>query len=325
MDSKPHVFNKLTLTAQDVLLCAYSAWYPKFLKHAFASHILKPLPAEFVRYLNDDGIKLPPSESSVNDPTIPFAAFHAQLEALFTPKRSRAYTPKLNWSAPKDATWIMLNNTMECKSVDDVYLMLKSSSHINHDLNHAFDECEDTAEPTFELVLREWEADLNPALEFRVYVKDKHIIGISQRDLNFYDYLEALKDDLTLAIERFYDEVLYDNFDSPSFAFDVYVPRPFDKVVLVDINPFARTTDPLLFTWYELLQKQPEADDFDYEFRLLSEANIGRFASKEHSENQVPKDIVDASLDSSRMAELAMKWQSLMVKEDEEDLDLEEE
>lgn len=54
--------------------------------------------------------------------------------------------PKLDWSAPKDATWISATNSMECRTPNDVYL-LKSSNFITHDLEQAFDGCEDIMSP----------------------------------------------------------------------------------------------------------------------------------------------------------------------------------
>ncbi|KAK1048241.1 hypothetical protein LTR74_017557, partial [Friedmanniomyces endolithicus] len=48
--------------------------------------------------------------------------------------------PKLNWSAPKDATWINAGNSMECRTPNDIYLLLKSSDFVTHDLEHAFDD-----------------------------------------------------------------------------------------------------------------------------------------------------------------------------------------
>ena len=35
--------------------------------------------------------------------------------------------------------------------------------------------------------------------------------------------------------------------------FDVYVPGPYERVWLVDVNPWAPRTDPLLFSWLEIL------------------------------------------------------------------------
>lgn len=55
--------------------------------------------------------------------------------------------PKLDWSAPKDATWISATNSMECRTPNDVYL-LKSSNFITHDLEQAFDGCEDIMSPS---------------------------------------------------------------------------------------------------------------------------------------------------------------------------------
>ena len=46
--------------------------------------------------------------------------------------------PKLNWSSPKDAIWINGNqNTMECRTAGDVYLLLKASDFIAFDLLYA--------------------------------------------------------------------------------------------------------------------------------------------------------------------------------------------
>ena len=41
---------------------------------------------------------------------------------------------KLNWSAPRDATWISLGNSLKCTTPAQVYLLLKSSEFVQHDL-----------------------------------------------------------------------------------------------------------------------------------------------------------------------------------------------
>lgn len=53
--------------------------------------------------------------------------------------------PKLNWSSPKDATWIN-GGSLKCTTAGDVYLLLKSSDFVAFDLEHAWeglagDEC----------------------------------------------------------------------------------------------------------------------------------------------------------------------------------------
>ncbi|GMF93198.1 unnamed protein product [[Candida] boidinii] len=56
--------------------------------------------------------------------------------------------------------------------------------------------------------------------------------------------------------------------------------------------------------------------DLDFpEFRLVTKYNSGRFGYKEHVQNHVPRDVVDATMDSSAMAQLAQEWSRLMTKE----------
>ena len=84
-------------------------------------------------------------EDAAEPPALPpnrrFPAIHQaiadQIRAL-----GGAAAPKLNWSAPRDATWISPHqNTMKCTCPNDVYLLLKSSSFVSYDLEHAFDDC----------------------------------------------------------------------------------------------------------------------------------------------------------------------------------------
>ncbi|CAJ0765998.1 11210_t:CDS:2, partial [Entrophospora sp. SA101] len=99
-----------------------------------------------------------------------------------------AIFPKLNWSSPRDATWISSTNTLKCNSASDIFLLLKSSDFIAYDLDHAFDGCnhdnneegeesEDSDndeilrrqrsnEFEFELVIRKW-CNMEPSMEFR--------------------------------------------------------------------------------------------------------------------------------------------------------------
>ncbi|GME85530.1 unnamed protein product [Ambrosiozyma monospora] len=60
-------------------------------------------------------------------------------------------------------------------------------------------------------------------------------------------------------------------------------------------------------------------NDEDVVLRLVTEHNSGRFASKAHGQNHVPKDVVDASMDTNAMVELAQQWARALNKEDEEE------
>jgi hypothetical protein len=188
---------------------------------------------------------------------------------------------------------------MECRSPGDVYLLLKSSDFVTHDLECVFDGCvddDDTEEESaagtqsqeqkgvdddlettttalsslslstipYHLVLRKTVLQLNPALEFRCFVRDRGLIGICQREQNHFDFLFPHRDKFRSLIQLFFDTRLRDTFPDPSFAFDVYIPPPHKRVWLIDINPWAPRTDPLLFEWMELLTMPgPESWDED--------------------------------------------------------------
>ncbi|CAR28525.1 hypothetical protein ZYGR_0S01580 [Zygosaccharomyces rouxii] len=337
MSSSYSALSEIPCSKEQVENCIFSRWYPKFKSYVPMTRIIKPLPSEFIRYLEQDGIKLPPVDQELsiytsdpvgnqaNDysdgedaqeeeqqedeikPLIHFPELHNQIKQVIA--ELGPVTPKLNWSSPRDAVWILPNNTTKCTEVNEIYLLLNASNYIVHDLEIGQQQGNE-----FELVLRQWFA-LNPALEFRVFVRDSKIVGASQRDLNYYKYLESLKDQFKDVFDEFVEETAIPNFPDKSFVLDLYVPRPFNKVYLIDINPFARKTDPLLFSWNELATIENQDD---YELRLVPENNVGRFASKEHSENQVPKDVVDASLDPRAIKELTEQWTQLLRRQQEE-------
>lgn len=165
---------------------------------------------------------------------------------------------------------------MNCPTANDIYLLLKSSDFVTHDLEHAFDGCIDSNagpdalnEIPYHLVLRKWIPGLHPSLEFRCYVRQKNLLALCQRDLNYYDFLPALKPHLLHLVKAFFEQELRHTFPDPDYVFDVYVPPGADgkypRVWLVDVNPWAVRTDPILFSWAELLAMEAptvvEADD----------------------------------------------------------------
>jgi len=160
---------------------------------------------------------------------------------------------------------------MDCRSAADIYLLLKSSDFVTHDLEHAFDGCVDIPNPRrstpadlaqipYHLVLRK-HVLMNPSVEFRGFVRRRRLLGICQRDLNHYDFLFRMRDALRERIEEFFERELKSTFPDGDFAFDVYVPPPHRRVWLIDVNPWAPRTDPLLFSWLELLtMEEPPAE-----------------------------------------------------------------
>lgn len=243
----------------------------------------------------------------------------------------------------------MKKNSMECATPNDIYLLLKSSDFVTHDLEHAFDDCAE--DPTIQqenikyvLVLRKW-FKANPSCEFRCFVRERRVVGICQRDLNHFEFLFPLKERVAETILDYFDKTLKSTFPESDFVFDVYLPDPYDKVRLMDINPWAPRTDPLLFSWLELLTMPlpmpllgipdsdsspaipPSSSDEDTqdeeveEVRWKPELRLVRkddpeaysFASPQYSAHKLPKDVVDASLEGqSGMREFANQWKDMM-------------
>lgn len=266
-----------------------------------------PLSPQFVTYLRADGIVLPPepmrprddddldtfsdSGEEAEDPSTEWADIHTQVKDTIA--EFGKVTPKLNWSAPKDATFMSATNDTKCATPNDVYLLLKSSDFITHDLQHPFDDCvsdsttngDDPEAPAldspipdvpYHLVLRKY-ANFNPSLEFRCFVRNRKLLCMCQRDLNYFDFLFDMRDMFRSRIQSFFDEKLRDTFPDPNFVFDVYVPAPHQRVWLVDINPWAQRTDSLLFSWLEILRmkdpigfQEEEDDDLNGGFVRIS-------------------------------------------------------
>ena len=245
--------------------------------------------------------------------------------------------PKLNWSAPKDATFMSASNDMFCSSANDIYLLLKSSDFITHDLEHAFDDTvgDDSAPAIhYHLILRK-AFNLNPALEFRCFVRNKTLLAISQREMNYFAFLFELRPSILEKIQSFLQDHLLPSFPDKTFVFDVYMPPPHDRVWLIDINPWAPRTDPLLFSWLEVLQMTgPEdglAEDatesvednvFEPEFRLVErdDPEAYQFSATKYSAHKLPKEVVDASTtQEGGMRELMEGWKMALDKQVEED------
>ncbi|KAI7863908.1 D123-domain-containing protein [Spinellus fusiger] len=280
-----------------------------------------PLSNEFIEYLKQDSIYLPhdgqpqasrieevdsdeedtdygEEETEASKPTTTTNTPHFPLIEQAIRRALEEYEavfPKLNWSSPRDAAWISATQSLQCTSPFDVFLLLKSSDFIDHDLFHAFDGCTVPSTLKYDLILRKW-YDLQPSMEFRCFVKNNRIIGISQRDGCYYPFLVEAKDDLEETIHDFFEETVLDVFPSTHYVFDVYIRRSPLKVYLVDFNPFSPTTDSLLYDWEYL-------EDFDLstqepEIRIVpsqAQANVHQGSAPQFATNRIPMEAVALS------------------------------
>ncbi len=311
------------MLAKDVLACSLPQWYDSFAKVTIPTEIL-PLPADVLDYLRCDGTLLLPrecdldlknktdnaSDNSENSETDWSHADNEEHERPSFPEFSAAVRRtiqslggvafcKLDWSSPRDATWIAFGNNLRVTDPGQLYLLLKSSDFVRHDLIRPFHGCEDAAEAevnspktSYSVILRKW-VDINPGHEFRCFVKGRRLLAISQRDVTqFYRHVGEDKESILTDITSFFGEHIQGRFPLENFVFDV-VRQAKDRVSLVDFGPFGPITDPGLFVWDDLIQMGKE-DGIDFQF-IETNAGIQPNGMRQYS---LPLDIVDLSTGS---------------------------
>ncbi|KAK2721149.1 translation initiation factor eIF2 assembly protein-like [Artemia franciscana] len=308
------------MKSEDVLMCSISKWYKQFKKNTFQTYFVKLCP-DFIDYLNEDCVLIPDFEEV---PSLPL--FHQQMyleikEGLR--KLCNVSFIKLNWSAPTDARWLLLNQNMQCTSVEDVYLLLKSSDRTAHDLSQPFKDCLSPisiSDVEYVLALRKWE-DICSSWEFRCFVRDRHLVGISQRDISAsWPYLRQEEETIVSSIVSFFKEKIQNFFPLTNFVFDV-VRYNKEKIKIVDFNPFGITTDGLLFTWEELSESEnldvmpqdisvvanyfcwTNGEDGSVVFRYLKDS--ARIQSTSHRLNCYPIDMVLNPKDFAKSANIS--------------------
>ena len=285
-------------TKEEILACQLSSWYDDFRnlsdaanKNCTIKSVIVPLPPAFIEFLLSDGVRLPDGatklssyapaheedgwssdedegegsnnndeEDSIEGKRYSFPELNEQIVEAIT-SLGGAVFPKLNWSSPKDATWVN-NGTMKCETPGDVYLLLKSSDFVGHDIQHTFDEtaapADDDGDASFqyELALRKW-SNLHASQEFRCFVSNHELVAISQRNHTaFFPHLPRDSMSTRSRICDFFVDSVQRRFASGSIAkyvFDCYVDKN-GRVWLLDFNPWSIRTDSLLFTW-ENIQK----------------------------------------------------------------------
>ena len=267
--------------------CALSTWYPALRHVSFRTELL-PLTAAFLAYLGSDGILLPlppadvdvppldprrvgsgrsssPSPPDDDDAGAPKPSF-PELERSIVAALAAlggAVLPKLDWSAPLDATWAAPAGSLRCASAGEVFLLLKASDLVRYDCDLAarLAASEGPAGPPPHLALRSW-LNLHPSGEFRCFVRHGRMVGISQRHTSLrFDFLlqGAALEEARAALLAFHAAELGkggedgrpERIPLAHYVFDAYIDRR-ARVWLVDLAPFGYDTSPLLFSWEEL-------------------------------------------------------------------------
>lgn len=174
-------------------------------------------------------------------------------------------------------------------------LLLKSSDFITYDLTSPFKLCDDSLDedPPFrrELVLRKW-ANLVPGMEFRCFVRDGTLIAACQRQhRQYYEYVDAEKDTVTVEICRFLQDTVLGKFPNDHYVVDVYKKRN-GEFWIIDFNPWGSMTDPLLYTWEELESLHSERADVECPIISPDGEVVGEFRYVKKDSTMQPSDML---------------------------------
>lgn len=354
-----HSLPALTPIRTALLSSRFSSWYPTFRKVSPKATILDvaSIQSDFFDWLEEDGLVLPrgsgagvvggeaeddddewndgnashdSEEEEEEEPAVArdFSILDDKIR-LIIEKYDGEVFPKLDWSAPRDAAWILPGQTLKCTTPADVYLLLKSSDFIAKDLtqldeikrdgneaDHAAAVLQDqmtsltlnTSEPNqimatpshLNLILKR-HFNFNPSHEFRCFVRANQFTAITQRDTTFYPFLqdELTQRDIRKKLLDFWTNNMFGKTTLDDYVFDVYFTRDRQRVFLVDINPYIPRTDAILWDWDELEHKaemrwatHTDGQAVDEEVDDLSDSDTGSSASSSssHSPSSSPPD-----------------------------------
>ncbi len=124
------------------------------------------------------------------------------------------------------------------------------------------------------IFIREW-VDMKEEFEFRCFMKDKKLVGISQYQYN-KRYLEVMNNSKSIewVIQQFFNRQFKDACKLDDVVFDVFLTQRYGfsdvtwEVKLLEINPFYAMTDPCLFDW-----RKPEEFKGQFKYNNLKEDN----------------------------------------------------
>lgn len=269
--TSPPPLPPLTPVAASLSACRFSSWYPPLRKVSPKATILdvSTIQPDFFEWLEEDGLILPrgsgagvvggeeedeeeeiedadgerdDASSSSSEDLQPrdFSVLDERIRQIIDKYDGEVF-PKLDWSAPRDAAWILPGQTLKCTTPADVYLLLKSSDFVGKDLlqrdeingrasseaeGHGQDQLVDEVESLqlstapnasaashgnlkLNLVLKRHFV-VAPSHEFRCFVRAGQFVAICQRDGTYYDFLQAesTNRDIRLKLLNFWHENL---------------------------------------------------------------------------------------------------------------------
>ena len=326
----------IPVSAAHLACCSFTAWFPLFRRHSIASRIL-PLPEAFIRWLLEDGVRLPDAlhpprdrgddesddddiwreaedeetaaEEAEGDAASDSASFFppllSSIEAAIAELGGSVF-PRMDMRSPSDAAWISADKTLRCGSAADVLLLLKASDAIAASLSPP-----PAASPSpHHLILRRW-SNLYPSSLFRCFLHHRSLLAVSQREPTHFPHLSlpSHRARTLHSISQWVRRTVLPvwSVEEGRGVLDVYVDAD-GRVWLVDVKPWATQTDPALFTWGELGsladdRKREKEEEEEEE----ADADADADADDGEDEAEVEYRVVESGGDNRYMLNVARK------------------
>ena len=340
--SAPSNIPQLTDPADALYATQYNEWYARYKDAAPRSTVIDvaSVEPEFLSWLDADGLVLP-KNSGASRPANQKRRDDMEADAMSLPSDDDdeeapefpaltnmirhaiseygAVFPKVNWSAPLDAAWIMPGNTIQCRLPSDVYLLLKSSDFISRDTEQVAELARARPDSRLVLVLKQW-SEMHHAHEFRCFVRGGNLIAICQREIAYYEHLQAEDAQMHIrrAIASFFITHLA-HFQLRDYMFDVYHDDTLRRATLIDINPWLPRTDTLMWTYEELDNAAVNwSADAPTPLRVIMSRAQATQSQPTYSGNMVPADVMEVGA-GRNVAEFAREWHNYLAASTAED------
>lgn len=171
---------------------------------------------------------------------------------------------RLGSRSPKDSILFCETQGLVKNGVDAISLLTHFSERVWEDLYIAIKN-----NYAAHIFVREWQ-EIKPWSEFRCFMKNRRLVGISQYDYHqgYMPEIDKYKNSIRFAIDHFFKQ-FKKVCHLDDVVFDVYIkqhPCPQNElsweVRLLELNPLMETTDPCQFDWRN-------GGDFDGSFRYI--------------------------------------------------------
>ena len=224
----------------NLLFMNYDRIYPNIKSYCIWSEIIEIEVEDMINFFNKESIMTDNLCEQFNSSALETIDIKIEeWEAVF---------PKINNKSAKDAEFIIPK--MQCFSLEEVFILLKSSSLIGKEVKDS-----SINKKKIFLTLKKWYS-INESNEFRLFIYDYKLKGISQRNtstINTRDDLNIVRD----LIVKFMIDIFNKKISSYSnLIIDVVVYTSSDKVKIIDITESNYDQNTLLFSYDEIKESK---------------------------------------------------------------------